>query len=751
MWAQDNITLTGLVKDRKTKLPLEGVRVVVKGFNLVTATDSLGQFSLKLTTLDDTIQITFLFEGYKQSFRKITAKSPYLEVEIEEISLELQEVFITDNKSQSIYSSQMSVNTITAKEIKNIPAFFGEPDILKILQLKPGIQSSGEGSNGIFVRGGGADQNLVLLDEAPIYNANHLFGFFSVFNADIVRSVDIYKGGFGANYGGRLSSIIDIKLKDGNKKKFSASGGIGLISSRLTLEAPLQKNKSSLFVSARRTYAEIFTKALNRRNEGNSNYDPIPDYYFYDLNIRADYFINANNKVFVNFYHGRDLFQFGRRGFNFMLDWGNTALTTKWNHIFNKRLSMNNSLVYSSYDYKIQNKILDFGFVIQSKVNDVQYKSDFEYEINSRNRMFFGGAFINRDYTIGRLRGGSNDDSVSINAGTIKRANEYAIYLGTEHDIAARWRLTNGIRLSGTNNGNINYNRLEPRFSVRYIINENLSGKASFASMTQYIHLATNTGASLPTDIWYPTSKLVKPEKANQWATGISYLFFKQKYVLSYEFYYKTLTNQIDFKDGAQLLVNPNLEDEFVFGRGWAYGNELYLEKKKGKTTGWISYTLAWAWRQFDQINYGRRFRPKNDRRHDISVVIMHQLNRRISISATWVFGSGSLITLPVGKMVFQGIEGTSYQVVPDYRERNNYRMAPYHRLDLGMVYKFSHKSGESDLTFSIFNAYNRRNPYFVFFEDVRSPSNNDIIVGFKGSQVSLFPILPSITYNFKF
>lgn len=751
IWAQNGFKLSGIIRDQKSGKGVTGVAVIAIDLNKSTLSDTNGLFSLQVPTIQDSTKIVFAINGYLETSRYIKNNQNNLVIEIEEITLQLEQVTIVEDKNKIINSTQMSTSTITAKDIKNIPAFFGEPDILKILQLKPGIQSSGEGSNGIFVRGGGADQNLVILDEAPIYNANHLFGFFSIFNSDLVKSVDIYKGGFPSQYGGRLSSIIDVKLKEGNKQKFSGAGGIGLITSRLTLESPLQKGKSSIFISGRRTYAEILTRQINKSNEGKIDYDPIPDYFFYDLNLKADYYLNKNNKVFLNIYHGRDVFQFGRRGFSVNFNWGNTAITAKWRSAINKKLTMTNSIVYSGYDYKIKNKFLDFSFFLQSKVSDYQFKSDFEYDFNTKNKIYFGINAIKRDFTIGRLQGGSSNDSVSFNAGMLKSANEYAMYLGSEHDFGARWKISNGLRLSSTFNGNTSFLRLEPRFACRYLLNENLSAKASFTTMNQFVHLATNTGASLPTDIWYPTTRRVRPESANQYATGVNYQFGKGKYILSYEIYYKQLRNQIDFKDGARLFVNPQLEEEFIFGRGWAYGNELYIEKKEGKTTGWISYTLAWAWRQFDEINNGLKFRPKNDRRHDISAVVVHQINKRLSISATWVYGTGSLITVPIGKTVFQGIEGTTYQVVPDYKNRNNYRMAAYHRLDLGLVYKFFKKWGESDLTFSIYNAYNRRNPYFVYFEDVRSTTDEDLIVGFKGSQVSLFPILPSITYNFKF
>jgi outer membrane cobalamin receptor len=631
-----------------------------------------------------------------------------------------------------------------------VPAIFGEVDIIKVLQLKPGIQSGGEGASGLYVRGGGPDQNLVLLDEATVYNAAHLFGFFSIFNPDAVKGVDLYKGDFPAQYGGRLSSVVDVKLKDGNDRKFAGSGGIGAIASRLTLEGPLVKDKSSFVLSGRRTYFDVFTRALNRANRDNKEYNEIPDYYFYDLNAKINYDLGPKDRLFISGYLGRDKFGFQGDNFNFNFNWGNNAATVRWNHIFSPKVFANTSLIYSDYKYTIENKFDIFSFTLGSNIRDISAKTDFYYTANANHTIRFGGQYTHHSFDIGRLQAGSEDGTVAFNSGQGLSGSEMGAYVASELSAGPLWRFNSGLRISGFENKGKWFGGLEPRLAARYKVSEKTSLKASASRMYQYVHLVANSGASLPTDIWYPSGRAIHPQRSDQLAGGISSLLFKGKLLLTNEVYYKWMKNQLDFRDGAQLFVNPRLEEEFVFGKGWGYGNEIYLEKREGRTTGWLGYTLSWTYRKFDEINDGRAFFPRYDRRHDVSAVVIHEFSRRLSFTTTWVYGTGNAISLPVGRFLVQDINGSNFTVVPEYLQRNSFRMAPYHRLDLGIVWKFFPRWGESDLTFSVYNAYNRKNPFFIYFEEVRD-SQTDIISGFKAKQVSLFPVIPSVTYNFKF
>ncbi|MFQ3576831.1 MAG: TonB-dependent receptor plug domain-containing protein, partial [Cytophagales bacterium] len=705
---------------------------------------------LSFDSENTTFEIEINMLGYVGQVIKVNQSKNFGVLKLNPEQGELKEVLVVEERN-GVFSTQMSVETITAKDIKNIPALLGEIDVLRVLQLKPGIQNAGEGSSGLYVRGGGPDQNLMLLDEAQVYNANHLFGFFSVFNSDAVESIDVYKGGFPAKYGGKLSSVIDVRLKNGNKEKFSGTGGIGLISSRLTLETPLQKGKSSLMLAGRRTYIELLTERYNDLNRNNPKFNPIPMYYFYDLNAKADYFISDKDKIFINSYYGRDVFRFRRGFFSINFDWGNTANTVKWLRTWNKKLTSSTSFVYSKYDYRIRNAFGDFGFSLRSSVDDLGLKSDWEYNLSNETKMSFGVYVMSHSFVIGQLNAGSSRDSLSLSAGKSISNIEQGAYANLEHDLTARWKVNVGLRLSSAYNSGVFYGFPEPRFSIRYRLDELSSFKASYTYMNQYLHLAGNSGATLPTDIWYPSTPRVKPERSQQWAIGYQKVSNNRKYFISSEVYYKDLLNQIDYRDGALLAANPRLEDEFVFGRGWSYGWEAYLEKKKGKTTGWIGYTLSWTWRQFDEINNGRKFNPKNDRRHDISAVLMRELSPRLSASLTWVFGNGPTVTMPIGKFVYQGVEGSSYGIAPIYGDRNNYRLIDYHRMDVGLVWKFKPKWGESDLTFSIYNLYDRRNAYFIYFEPVLSEVDQELITGFQAVQVSLFPMVPAFTYNFKF
>ncbi len=753
-------TISGTVRGGHGEA-LPGASVAVPALNTGTAADSLGRFLLSLPAGRHHLVVASI--GYQPTERDLNlTRNQRLAFSLEESGNELGEVVVEGAATleQKLKTTQMGVDHVSIREAKLLPALFGEVDILKTLQLKPGVQSGGEGTSGLFVRGGSADQNLVLLDNALVYNPNHLFGLFSVFNSDAVQSVDLYKSGFPAQFGGRLSSVVDVKLREGDRQHYVATGGIGLISSRLTYEGPINKGKGSFIVSGRRTYFDIFTRALNRANEHKEDYSPIPDYYFYDLNAKANYTLGENDQLFLTGYLGRDVFGFNSSGgFNFNFNWGNTIGTLRWNHVFSPRLFANTSVSVSDYKYDLLNKLDQFSFSLGSNIRDYTVRTDFEYTPNDRHVLKAGAMLTQHRFGVGRLNANSGDGSVNFGSDVTYSGLEGALYASDNYKATDQLQLEGGLRLTGFRSGSNQYGGLEPRASARYSLNSRTSLKASYALMYQYVHLVTNSGASLPTDIWYPSRLSVQPQRSQQVSGGISFLLGQGKYLLTNEVYYKWGRNQVDFKDGAQLFVNPELDSEFIFGKSWSYGDELYLEKKSGKTTGWIGYTLAWSWRNFQPqrgttgVNNGADFHPNYDRRHNLTVVVIHQLNARINLTASFIYTSGNLTTLPLGRFGVQDIPGSSTGIdprpVPIYPDRNSYQLIPYHRLDLGVVYKIGSRLNQ-DLTLSIYNAYNRRNAYFVFFDSIKDKAT-DRTIGYKAQQVSLFPVIPSLTYNFRF
>ncbi|MBX0333333.1 TonB-dependent receptor [Pontibacter sp. HSC-14F20] len=751
VFAQSTSTISGYVRGTGSEDALIGATVSVPELGTGAVTDARGFYTLQLPEGNHTLQATYI--GYEAITRTIEVSNQNLTINFALLpaNSQLREVVIEANSlQQKLNASQMSVETLTTREAKLLPALFGEVDLIKTLQLKPGIQSGGEGASGLYVRGGGPDQNLVLLDDAVVYNASHLFGFFSVFNPDAVESVELYKGGFPAQFGGRLSSVLDVKMRDGNKERLGVTGGIGLIASRLTVDGPIVKDKSSFILSGRRTYVDVFTRQINRLQEGKEDFNPIPDYYFYDLNGKANYKLGEKDELFLSGYFGRDFFGFNDADFQFGFDWGNKVGSLRWQHKFNPRFQVNTTLSGSSYQYNVSNKIDVFSFNLTSDIRDLALKTDFSLILDKGHTLQFGAMATKHDFTIGRLNFDSDDDRQSFGAGNDYKATEAAAYIADDFQVNSLLSLNYGVRLSAFNSGGKTYSAFEPRASARYSLNEKTSLKASYASMMQYIHLVANSGASLPTDIWYPSNDYVKPQRSQQVAAGISYLFGEGRYMFTNELYYKWMHRQIDFRDGANLFVNDDLEAEFLFGKGESYGNEVYLEKIKGRTTGWVGYTLSWSYRQFDGINEGRRFPTRHDRRHDVSVVVLHELSKRISLTGAFVYGTGNAYSLPVARFAFQDVQGKGATVVPVYSDRNSFRLAAFHRLDLGLVLKLNPRRGEADLTFSAYNAYNRRNPYFVYFEQVKDEDDNETL-GYRAKQVSLFPVIPSVTYNFKF
>jgi len=751
--AQDKFTVSGYVKDADSGETLIGVNILEKNLEAGTTSNAYGFYSITLPA--GAVELTYTYLGFEDKIEPLTLdKDIALNIDLGTNAEELVEVVVKANSAkEQVRSTQMSVDRISMKEAKMLPALFGEVDIIKTLQLKPGVSGGGEGTSGLIVRGGGPDQNLIVLDEAIVYNPSHLFGFFSTFNSDAVKDVQLYKGGFPAQYGGRLSSVIDVKLKDGNRNRFAGTGGIGLISSRLTLEGPLVKQKGSFIVSGRRTYADIFTRAINRANEDNPEYNKIPDYFFYDLNAKVNYDLGENDRIFLSGYFGRDAFLFNDDDFDFKFDWGNITTTARWNHIYNPRLFSNMTFTFSDYDYLISNKFDVFSFEVGSGIRDYNVKIDFYNEPSSRHSLKFGADWTWHEFNVGRLKlEQEGAENLLFDSKTDFTGWEANAYVSDDFEVNKKIKINMGLRLSSFYSDSTFYAGIEPRLSMRYSVNPNLSIKASYTRMNQYIHLVSNSGASLPTDIWYPSNSTVKPQISDQVAAGVSVAIGNQ-FLLTNEVYYKWQQRQVDFRDGANIFVNPNLDEEFVFGRGYSYGNEIYLEKKEGKLTGWVGYTLSWTWRDFDNINDGNRFPASYDRRHDASVVLLYDLNRKFTFTGSWVYNTGRAVSLPIARGVQQGIPGEDgFGIATYFLERNSFRMNPYHRLDLGIVMKlFLNKPNfEGDLTLNTYNTYDRRNPYFIYF-DIEFYEGTQIPETITPKQVSLFPILPSLTFNFKF
>jgi hypothetical protein len=763
---QNSVNISGNIIDDMSGETLIGATIYVPQLGLGTSSNEYGYYSLAVPMGLDSISIEFSYVGYQTINRKILPKANIsLSVRLG-TGVQLAEVLVQANSIKAqIRSTQMSVEEITTKEVKVIPAFLGETDILKTIQLKPGIPSGSEGTTGLYVRGGGTDQNLIVLDEAVVYNANHLFGFFSTFNTDAVKDLKLYKGGFPAQYGGRLSSVIDVRMKDGNNRSYHWAGGIGLIASRLTLEGPIARDKSSFIVSGRRTYADIITRQINKANEDNEDWNPIPDYYFYDLNTKVNYTLSEKDRLFLSGYFGRDVFGFTGDFFSFDFSWGNATGTARWNHLFSPKLFHNLTFTYSDYDYNIETKVTGFSFKVGSEVRDANLKSDFYYALNNHHTLRYGANATLHKFGVGRLKAGSDDGEVSFSGGSDYDGVSFGAYVSDEMSLAGHWKINAGLRLSGFANDGKAYAGVEPRLALLYNANENLSLKGSYARMYQYLHLVSTSGIALPTDIWYPSTAGIKPQYSDQAAVGFEFLL-SDKYHFTNEYYYKKLHSQVDFVDGARLFANKDLENEFAIGEGYGYGAEFSIEKTEGKLKGWIGYTLALVKRgNFLPMDEGRIFSgspnfffPRYDRRHDLSVVAMYDLSKRFTLSATLVYGSGDRTWLPVGRFVFQDVRGADFQpIVPIFGERNDFRLPYFLRADAGIVYRFFPKWGESDLTLSIYNATNRRNAFFLYMEPLYpkgvDPSVDPLAIptGVAAKQVSLFPILGSLTWNFSF
>jgi hypothetical protein len=667
-----------------------------------------------------------------------------------------------------VKNAQMGRVDLTMNQIRNIPAFMGEIDLLKALQLLPGVRNAGEGNAGFYVRGGGPDQNLIILDDAVVYNPGHLFGFFSVFNSDAIKNVSLIKGGMPAQYGGRLSSVVDVVMKDGNINKLQVDGGIGLIASRFSIQGPLKKDKASFILSARRTYVDVLINPFIKKSS--SFYGS--GYYFYDLNAKMNYRFSEKDRLYLSGYIGRDVFDFAnaKRSFKTNIPWGNSTATLRWNHVFNRRLFSNTTLVYNDYKFKFSANQENFEITLSSGIKDGTLKTDFDYYPLPNHKLKFGGLLTYHKFIPNVVSGRQDSIIFKPNNENNKYAAEAAIYLQDDWELGEKWKINYGLRyssftqigpytryvrdadgnrLDSTVYGDFKpvktYAGLEPRVTVRYAINDETSLKAAVSRNYQYIHLVSNSGSTLPTDLWVPSTYLVKPQISWLYALGFFKNFNDNQYETSVEVYYKDMQNQVDYKEGyTPSLADP--ETEFVAGKGWSYGAEFLVNKQKGRLTGWVGYTLSWTWRKFSQLNEGLKFPTRYDRRHDMSIVTNYEINSKWKLGAVLVYGTGNAITLPERFYFINGV------LTQEYSRVNQYRMKAYHRIDLSATYTPVPKKKRkysSNWVFSIYNMYSRLNPYFIYFDQTGTLSNGDLKI--EARQVSLFPIIPAVTWNVKF
>jgi len=763
-------TISGYVREKATGEELIGANVYIKELSKGTISNTYGFYSLTIPAGNYILVASFI--GYKNFEKPITLNNDIkLNISLEQTAIMTKEVVIeSEAPDENVRSTEMSTIKLPVEQVRVLPSFMGETDILRTIQLLPGVQSAGEGNTGFYVRGGGPDQNLILLDEAVVYNASHLFGFFSVFNADVVKDINLIKGGMPAQYGGRLSSVLDISMKEGNSKKLKIDGGIGLISSRLTIQGPIKKDTCSYIISGRRTYADIIINPFIRetaRAKGSG-------YYFYDLNTKINYRFSDKDRLYLSGYFGRDVFTFKSRdtGFKASIPWGNATTSLRWNHLFSNKLFMNTTAIFSDYKFEMGVDESDFEFKLFSGITDFNLKMDFSYMPGVLHTLKFGVQHIYHIMTPGSATARIGETEYDTGKIIKQHGHESAVYINDDFDISDKLRVSAGIRGTiytqtgpfdryvkdafGTTTDTIHYDplekivtykHLEPRLSLRYILNSKSSFKASFTQNYQYIHLASLSSVSLPTDIWVSCSSIVEPQFGTQYAVGYFRNFKDNTYETSVELYYKKLKNQIEYKDGASPGddYGDNADNNFTFGNGESYGIELFLKKRYGKTTGWIGYTLSKTTRTFPEINYGNTYPAKYDRLHDVSLIITHEFNDRWTFSTVFVYSTGNALTIPIGRYMIDG------KIINEYGDRNSFRMPAYNRGDISVTYQVKKKRKiEESWSFSVYNVYSRFNPYFIYVD--YEGSIQSLSFDPKAYMVSLiaFPI-PAITWNFRF
>lgn len=794
--AQDKYTISGYVIDKETGESMIGVNVIWKEKLLGTTTNTYGFYSM--TIPEGNVNLDFSYIGFDKASKSLTLdKDLVLNVELESSTQTIQEVTIVGQETV-VERTQSSIVEVPVEQIKNIPALLGEVDVLKAIQLLPGVQSGGEGTSGFYVRGGGPDQNLILLDGVPVYNVSHLFGFFSVFNADAIKNIRLTKGGFPSRFGGRLSSVLEIDMKEGNMKKIEGEGSIGLISSKLTLQGPIVKDKTSFIVSGRRTYIDLLAQPFIRSvNNGNP-----AGYFFYDLNAKLNHKISNNDRLYLSVYSGKDRFyltdEFGDKHSDyssnsdvqysdktdFGLQWGNVTSSLRWNHLFSNKLFSNTTLTFSEYKFKtefnnsfrqsylniVNQDSVEFAYY--SGIKDYGAKIDFDFlpnpnhyvkfGVNYTYHSFFPGSidFYERRFSIDSLQNQTLSElDTTFNFSEKLYNHDTFFFIEDDIKVNDRLKLNAGVHLALFYTQGKSYTDIQPRLSSRYIINKDWSVKGSYAQMQQHIHLLSNTSIGLPIDIWVPSTDSIPPQKSKQIALSLNHRLKNGQYEVSLESYYKRMDNLLTLKPGSQILGFQDWRNKVEnYGKGRAYGLELFFQKKKGKTNGWIGYTLSFSERQFASVNFGNWFPYKYDRRHDISVVVTHSFNEQFDIGVTWVYGTGNNLTLSTARIPeinangnINGINQNTVNEVAYFPSRNNYRMAAYHRLDIGLNFHKKKRWGERTLSIGAYNVYNRKNPFYIRIDNETSIINGQLIQNRVAKQVTLFPIIPSISYKFKF
>ncbi|MEO8771647.1 MAG: TonB-dependent receptor [Ferruginibacter sp.] len=767
--AQKKYTISGYIKDGATGETLINATIALdknaKGIN----SNQYGFYSITLNAGTYTLITSYIGYAAQAITIKLSADT-LLNIDLKSGVTLSQEVIVTSRKrDNNVKTAQMGKISLPIEQIKSVPAFLGEVDLLKVVQLLPGVRNAGEGSAGIYVRGGGPDQNLILLDDAVVYNTGHLFGFFSIFNSDAIKNVSLIKGGMPAQYGGRLSSVLDISMKEGNNQKYQVEGGLGLIASRISIQGPIKKNKASFIISGRRTYIDILTKPLVKKGSEFSG----SGYYFYDLNAKVNYKFNEKDRLYLSGYFGRDVFTFknGKQSLDVNIPWGNATGTLRWNHVYNNKLFANTTLVYNDYNFSFKGSQNNFTIKLKSGIRDLSLKEDFDYYPSTKQKIKFGLLYTYHRFTPSVVSGQQDSVVFDPKNAQVKYAHEAAAYVQDDWELTSKFQVSTGLRYSmfqqiGPNkiyttdeNGNRidsivygsgkpvkTYGGLEPRLTLRYSVNDQTSFKASVTRNLQYIHLVSNSGTTLPTDIWVPSTYKVKPQISWQYAGGFFKNFKNNTYETSLEVYYKSMQNQIEYKEGYIQNSLDDVENSFTFGKGWSYGTELFINKVKGKFTGWIGYTLSWTWRKFPGLNFGNKYPAKFDRRNDLSVVAIYEFSKKWKFSATFVYGTGNATTLPERFYIIGGVLSQQYSAI------NQYRLPSYHRLDLSAILtpkKSQTHRIKGEWVFSVYNAYSRQNPYFVYFDQTGNPYDGSLKI--QAKQVSIFPIIPSITWNFKF
>ena len=755
--AQVKHTISGSVKAKATGESIIRATVIVSGKNIGVTTNDYGFYSLTLP--DGKYTLVISSAGRQAQTIDVELKDNMQVSTLLEEQGQLQNVIVTaaGNRGRTIRGTQMGVEHITTNEIKNVPVLFGERDVLKTLQLLPGVKSVAEGNSGLSVRGGGTDQNLILLDEAPVYNASHLLGFFSTFNSDAIKDVTLYKGNMPAQYGGRLSSVVDVRMNEGNNQDFHVTGGIGLISAKVNVEGPIEKDKSSFLFTARRTYVDQFLK-LSGDSTKNKN-----SLYFYDLNGKLNFTLGSKDKLYVSGYFGRDNLSSADI---FGMNWGNATATVRWNHNFGPRLFSNTSLIYSNYNYKLRFSNNGSDFTVRSELRDFNLKEELQWYLNPRNTVRFGFNALYHSITPGVLNSGGAKSGVNDTSFQKRYGLENAVYISNDWKASEKLNVTYGGRLTAfsavgkgdfvnvgpggqvtdtvhNGSGEILKTYVNPEFrlAVSYQLDRNTSVKASYAGNTQNMHLITSGSAGLPTDRWVLSNNMIRPERSHQVSVGYYKNLREDKYELTVEAYYKALQNQIDYRDGANVLSNGTTETELLYGKGRAYGIEWLLRKKQGRLTGWIGYTLSKSERKIDGINNDSWYNAYQDRTHDVSIVAMYTINKKWLLSANWVYNTGNAVSFPSGKYKSDG------RTVYYYSERNGYRMPAYHRLDISATMQLQQKKRfSSELAFGVYNAYARNNAFIITFRDNKTdPGKTEAV------RTTLFSAVPFVSYNFKF